>query len=143
MCLLGLIPLFRRSILATRRTKIMPEQKKDASIEERTGLPREKQAEMFSSTASAIFVAGIDNRARSQISANEAVDMAISLIGEALSKGALLELEKASQDPKAYEHFYIRALNNANKRIKDHAEADQKAEIAAINLLTSTPPKIG
>ncbi len=121
----------------------MPEQKKDASIEERTGLPREKQAEMFSSTASAIFVAGIDNRARSQISANEAVDMAISLIGEALSKGALLELEKASQDPKAYEHFYIRALNNANKRIKDHAEADQKAEIAAINLLTSTPPKIG
>ncbi len=120
----------------------MTDLKNEDTIEERTGLPLQKQAEMFSSTASAIFVSGIDTRGRSQISANEAIDMAISLVGEALSSGALRELEKASQDPKAYEHFYFRALNNANKRIKDHAEAERKADIDAINLVTLTPPQV-
>jgi hypothetical protein len=116
--------------------------KNELSIEERTGLPLQKQAEMFASTASAIFVSGIDTRGRSQISATEAIDMAISLVGEALSTGALSELQKASQDPKAYENFYFRALNNVNKRIKSHADAERQADIDAINELTSTPPKV-
>jgi hypothetical protein len=121
-------------------TDATAKKKEEDLLEMQTGLPLARRTELLASAASNIYVAGIDHRARPQISTQDAIDFAMVLLGEAFSESARKGLEAVARNPREHQDLYHAALRKVNDRIRQHAQTDQQAEIDAINKLTAANP---